>query len=260
MAREDGTLTTLRGIVPQLRAMLDAARREQGVEGMSAALVHDQTVLLADGFGWADRENGVEAAADTVYPVGSVTKVFTATMLMQLRDAGVVGLDDPIARHLPGFKVKSPFPDATRPTFRQAASHTTGLQRDPVIWIDGEAHFLDFRETAPLAAHRDMYLDENGDPIADLSKTGHLAVGVPGSVAGLWEAHQKFGSLPWRDLVMPAVALARDGYVVHEHLAGNIERGLKKFDGRTNFANYFAGAATAGEIFRKQYEKEGTPS
>ena len=108
-----------------------------------------------------------------------------------------------------------------------------------LIYQDGEAHFLDYRETAPLAAHRDIYLDENDDVIEGASTLGHLAVGVPGTVAGLWAAHQRFGSLPWEDLVMPAARLAADGFVVHPHLAANGEYGASKFTGRTNFADYF---------------------
>ncbi|MEX2584511.1 MAG: gamma-glutamyltransferase [Gemmatimonadota bacterium] len=86
---------------------------------------------------------------------------------------------------------------------------------------NGEAAALDFREKAPLAATRDMYLDDRGEVTSD-SRSGHLAAGVPGSVAGMWEAHQRFGSLPWTDLVQPAINLAT-GIVVHERLAGSLQ-------------------------------------
>lgn len=119
-----------------------------------------------------------------------------------------------------------------------------------MIWLDGEAYFLDYRETAPLAAHRDMYLDEGGEAIPEASRVGHLAIGVPGSPAGLWEAHQRFGVLPWEDVVMPSVHLARDGFVVHEKLASIIEDGHSTFEGKTNFADYFSDIAT-GDEFRQ---------
>ncbi len=73
---------------------------------------------------------------------------------------------------------------------------------------------LDFREKAPLAAARDMYLDKNGKAIDSLSRDGHLAVGVPGSVAGMWAMHQKYGSLPWSDLVAPSIILADSGVIL----------------------------------------------
>ncbi len=74
-----------------------------------------------------------------------------------------------------------------------------------------ESAALDFREIAPAASTRDMYLDANGN-VTDKSLTGALAAGVPGSVAGLWALHQKFGSKPWKDLVQPAIDLAERGF------------------------------------------------
>ena len=73
---------------------------------------------------------------------------------------------------------------------------------------DGEVRALDYREKAPGAATRDMFLDDEGK-VAESAVIGHLAAGVPGSVAGLWEMHRTYGSLPWSDLVAPAVELAR---------------------------------------------------
>ena len=69
---------------------------------------------------------------------------------------------------------------------------------------DGMVYAQDHREKAPIAATRDMYLDEAGN-VTDRSVVGHLSAGVPGTVAGLWEAHERFGSLPWEVLVQPAI-------------------------------------------------------
>lgn len=80
-----------------------------------------------------------------------------------------------------------------------------------VRMADGETVTLDFREVAPLAASRDMYLDASGE-VTDGGLVGHRASGVPGTVAGLWEAHQRYGSLPWSRLVAPAIRLAEDGF------------------------------------------------
>jgi gamma-glutamyltranspeptidase/glutathione hydrolase len=86
---------------------------------------------------------------------------------------------------------------------------------------DGREGALDFRETAPGASTRDMYLGANGR--ADYrSITGELSVGVPGSVAGLWAAHERYGSKPWAALVAPAIALAEQGFVVDSDFAGAI--------------------------------------
>ncbi|RFP65230.1 gamma-glutamyltransferase [Hymenobacter lapidiphilus] len=76
---------------------------------------------------------------------------------------------------------------------------------------DGREGALDFRETAPAAATRDMYLDAAGNVVPNLSTRGHRAAGVPGTVAGMWALHQKLGKLPWREVVEPAVQLAAQG-------------------------------------------------
>jgi len=79
---------------------------------------------------------------------------------------------------------------------------------------EGEIGSLDYREKAPLGASSDMYLDAEGNVIPNKSTLGGLAVGVPGTVAGLVALHEKFGTLPWETLVQPAIDLARKGYVV----------------------------------------------
>ena len=85
---------------------------------------------------------------------------------------------------------------------------------------------LDYRETAPGAATADMYLDAKGDPTRD-SRIGPRAAGIPGDVAGMALAHKRFGKLPWKDLVMPAVALARDGFVLDSFHAEDMQWGAK---------------------------------
>jgi len=121
----------LRAILTEIEADAEKARVKAKIPGLSIVIVHDQDVLLAKGFGYADLEKQIPADPQTVYRVGSVTKVFTALMLMQLRDAGKLHLDDPIEKYLPEFKIKSRFPDARPATFRQVAAHYSGLPREP---------------------------------------------------------------------------------------------------------------------------------
>ena len=90
-----------------------------------------------------------------------------------------------------------------------------GGDRDPVL--------IDYRETAPLAATADMFAKK-------INYTGHYTVGVPGTVRGLELAHKKFGKLPWKDLVMPAVKLAEDGFVINSGLAKRLNRVFAKAD------------------------------
>lgn len=117
-----------------------------------------------------------------------------------------------------------------------------------VLYFNGKPWFLDYRETAPAAAHRDMYLDAQGEVIPDLSLIGHKASGVPGTVAGLWAAHQRFGSLPWAELLQPAIALAENGFVVHPELAARAIESIEDYGAVTNFDEHF-GAVRANELF-----------
>lgn len=94
---------------------------------------------------------------------------------------------------------------------------------------DGSINSLDFREKAPSAAHRDMYLDESGEVVPKLSSRGHLSVGVPGSVDGMVTAHQKYGSLPWKELVQPAIDLAQKGYLCTENQAMWLNKQKEEF-------------------------------
>ncbi len=119
-----------------------------------------------------------------------------------------------------------------------------------LIRMNGEDAFLDYREKAPGAADRDMYLDENGDVIEGSSLYGHLAVGVPGSVAGFWEAHKRYGTLPWSDLIAPAIKIADEGFEVPDKLGGGMLSRLEKYEGKTNFSDYF-GAMKSGELHKQ---------
>jgi gamma-glutamyltranspeptidase / glutathione hydrolase len=88
----------------------------------------------------------------------------------------------------------------------------------------GEAITVDYRERAPLKSTPTMYLDSTGKIARQLTATGYLAPGVPGTVRGLAAAHKRFGTLPWKDLVMPAVDLAEKGFVLSDALARSLNR------------------------------------
>src|SRR5581483_7503939 len=106
--------------------LVDQLHEQQA--GLSVGIIYDQDLIWTKNVGYADYEQQLHATSRTLYRLASVTKLFTATMLMHLRDAGKVQLDDPLARYLPpDYKIHAPFPDSTPPTLRQAASHTAGL-------------------------------------------------------------------------------------------------------------------------------------
>ena len=94
---------------------------------------------------------------------------------------------------------------------------------------DGTTASLDFREKAPLGATRDMFIGADGEVNDSLSLWTHLSSGVPGAVMGLYTAHERFGTLPWRDVVAPAIRLARDGFAVNERFGDLIEGRADRF-------------------------------
>ncbi|MDH5379861.1 MAG: gamma-glutamyltransferase [Cyclobacteriaceae bacterium] len=94
---------------------------------------------------------------------------------------------------------------------------------------DGQLNSLDFREAAPKASHRDMYLDETGEVIENLSTLGHLASGVPGTVDGMVNAHNKYGQLAWEEIVQPAVELALNGFTLTKKEASGLVSNQENF-------------------------------
>ncbi len=110
----------------------------------------------------------------------------------------------------------------------------------------GEIGALDYREKAPLAASRDMYLDENGNFISEKSKVGGMAVGVPGTIAGIFAVHEKLGSLPIEEILEPVIALAKRGFVITRKQAKRL----------THYNQVFLDTNKEPSIFTKAY-KEG---
>ncbi len=95
---------------------------------------------------------------------------------------------------------------------------------------DENHYFLDYREKAPIKAAGDMYLDGAGEVIKDASTIGYRASGVPGTVAGLFEAHKRFGKLPWKILLQPAIDLAENGYSIDENQAESLGKENELFN------------------------------
>ncbi len=107
------------------------------------------------------------------------------------------------------------------------------------LYMDGKPYFLDYREVAPKAASKRMYLDDKGEVIENLSLVGAKAAGVPGTVLGLWEAHRRFGTLPWSELITPAIGYAREGFEVADQQFQYREDAIGLFNGTTNFEAHF---------------------
>ena len=98
---------------------------------------------------------------------------------------------------------------------------------------------IDYREKAPAASFRDMYLDENGEFDILKSTFGYNAIGVPGTVHGFWNVHQRFGSLPWADLIQPAIILAERGFVMSDYMAQTLNNYSEKMSYYDETRNIF---------------------
>lgn len=115
---------------------------------------------------------------------------------------------------------------------------------------DGTTGSLDFREKAPLAASKNMYLDENGKFISEKSQLGGLAVGVPGTVAGIFAAHKRFGKLPMSEILKPVIELAKYGYVLSESQANSLNSNQINFSAVNNSNILYKGNFKAGDTIK----------
>ncbi len=117
---------------------------------------------------------------------------------------------------------------------------------------DGKTHFLDYREKAPAAAKRDLYLDAQGNVIEGASEIGYKSIGVPGSVAGLVYAEQKYGKLSLKQVMAPAIKLARDGYALTWEEAHDLhDQYLSKFPESHRVFQRNGDYYNPGEVFRQ---------
>ena len=151
VARDPAVCTALSQLDAQLAAMV----KERNLPGLSAGVVYDQELIWAKGYGHADLARRIPADADSIYEIGSITKLFNAVMLMKLRDAGKLSLDDPIKKYLPEFKIRSGFPDARPPTFRQVVSHVSGLRGSMDLTWGSPATFSSIPAAVVLAGIKD---------------------------------------------------------------------------------------------------------
>lgn len=156
--------------------------------------------------------------------VASDDSIATSVGLAVLRDGGNA-VDAAIAT---GFALAVTYPEA---------GNLGGGGFLVIRRADGTSATLDLREKAPLAASRDMFLGPDGEVDESQSLWSHRASGVPGPVMGWWTAHQRFGTVPWRRLIEPAIRLAEEGFVANERFAHVIEE-------RTDRLARHAGAAS----------------
>ncbi|MBU0622846.1 MAG: beta-lactamase family protein [Gammaproteobacteria bacterium] len=162
--------------------LIEQGMDDDDVTGLSIALVDDQQVVWAQGFGYEDKEAGIKATPDTPYHLGSIAKVFTATAAMQLAEQGRLDIDQPLQRYLPQFSIKSRFGDMRGITPRSIMTHHSGL---PGYWVRGmsERHPAPFEDQ--VAAVRDEYVATPPGTVFAYSNLGYSLLGAAiGEVSG----------------------------------------------------------------------------
>ncbi|UCG52839.1 MAG: beta-lactamase family protein [Candidatus Latescibacterota bacterium] len=123
---DDRLDTVIQDLPQKIEAWVERTRHAS----VSLAIVHGREIIYSQAFGFADLEKQIPATKETIYPLASITKVFTATMLAQLCEKGVVDLETPLNKYIPEYNVKSRFAAVRPTTLRQLASHTSGLPKD----------------------------------------------------------------------------------------------------------------------------------
>ena len=102
-----------------------------------------------------------------------------------------------------------------------------------------KSYSIDYREKAPALASKDMYLNDDGSVNNKRAREGILSIGVPGTVYGMWEVHKKFGSLPWKKLLDPAIKLAEEGFIMSPFMVDALNKRYKKLSNYKNFKKIF---------------------
>jgi CubicO group peptidase (beta-lactamase class C family) len=138
--------------IAYLSALIRYEMDKNAITGLSIALVDDQRVVWAEGFGYADKDKGSRTTTETLYRVGSIAKLFTDTAAMQLVEQGRLALDQPVADYVPGFQVRSRFSGSAAITPRHLMTHHSGLPRD-LVWGSQQAPPL--AETVPALKESD---------------------------------------------------------------------------------------------------------
>ena len=116
--------------IAQMTTYIENSMAQSNVTGLSIALVDGQNVVWSRGFGYADKEANVPAAADTIYEIGSLSKTFAATAIMRLVEEGRMDIDQPLTTYLPGFSINQRFPQSGPITIRAILTHHSGIPGD----------------------------------------------------------------------------------------------------------------------------------
>lgn len=229
-------------------AMVEEEVRHGSITGASVALVDDQQTMYAAGFGLADKSKKVPAKPDTVYRAGSISKLFTALMTMQLAEQGKLDIDQPVTKYDPAFRIIAPFTDATPITLRQLMCHRSGLIRE-----------------SPVGGYFDDSEPSVGETVASIescvlvyrpntkTKYSNIGVTVVGQAAAK-VAGEQFADYQKKHLLGP-IGMSRSGFLLTPETRSRLAKGyMFVADGRGGFQEIVAphfklGTLPAGNLY-----------
>jgi D-alanyl-D-alanine carboxypeptidase len=195
-----------------LDTWIQAQMEYRDLPGLSIGIVHDQELIWAKGYGFADLEKKTAALPSSIYRIASITKLFTTTALMQLRDQGKLRLDDPVSKHLPWFNVKNTFGDAPPITIEHLVTHTSGLPRESAFpyWTD---HKFPTREEMIGALQK----QETVFPSETRLKYSNLAMALAGEIV-MAVSGEPYDAYVQKHILVPLGMMDTSVYLSDEHM------------------------------------------
>lgn len=160
-----------------LESWIKAQMEYRRLPGLAVGIVYGDDLIYGKGFGYADLENKTPMTTASIFRIASITKTFTATAIMQLRDRGKLSLDDPVEKHLKWFKIKNNYPDSPTIRIRHLLTHTSGLPRESAFPYWTDYRFPSRRQMIEaLAAQETIY------PPEEKLKYSNLALAIAGEI------------------------------------------------------------------------------
>ena len=229
-------------VVEKLRPFIQQQMAEKELPALSIAIIYDQQIVWAEGFGMADPKSKTPATADTVYRIGSVSKLFTDIAIMQLVERGELNLDAPITDYLPDFHPRNPF--GTPITLRQLMSHRSGLLREPPVGNYFETSQPTLAATVHSLNDTDLVFAPNTH-----TKCSNAAIAVVGYLLEA-RGHEAFAKY-LRSSVLAPMGLRHSSFEPEPAIVAGLAKGeMWTYDGLTFEAPTFQlGMTPAGSMY-----------
>ena len=229
-------------VVDKLRPFIQQQMAEKELPALSMALIDDQQIVWAEGFGMADPKTKTPATADTVYRIGSVSKLFTDIAIMQLVERGELNLDAPVTDYLPDFHPRNPF--GTPITLRQLMSHRSGLLREPPVGNYFETSQPTLAATVQSSNNTELVFAPNTH-----TKYSNAAIAVVGYLLEA-QNHKPFAQY-LKSSVLDPMGLRHSSFEPEPAIIAHLAKGeMWTYDGLTFEAPTFQlGMAPAGSMY-----------